>query len=399
MISYQRFSALPKLLKLTKVELEQALVEKENIINTTKALLEESEKKYHALLFNNPAIVTKLDKDLNILYMNDTIARNIQLPKSPYVSNSMYDIGYPKEEIELLHAKVKESLKNKKIIVYESKSEVTNKYFETTISPLFQPDDKDYVVAISKDITFQKNIEIELHAKIKLLEKTSAELEVKNQFLEQFTDIFTHNLRSPIINLNSLYDIYIKSTESEERDFILLKFKDVLETLSKTIKELNHVGTIRRNISVKKTVLDFEAQLKIVTNTLSGQILEKNAQIEYDFQAAPTIEYPKIYLESIFLNLLSNALKYSSNDRAPHILLKSFFGANKKIALTCEDNGMGIDMSKHGHKIFGLYKTFHHHPEANGVGLFITKNQVEAMGGSISVDSQVDRGTKFTIYF
>jgi len=134
-------------------------------------------------------------------------------------------------------------------------------------------------------------------------------------------------------------------------------------------------------------------------NVLSGQILEKIAQIEYDFKDAPVIDYPKIYLESIFLNLLSNALKYSSRDRTPHIILKSFFGADHKIVLTCEDNGIGIDMDKYGHKIFGLYKTFHHHPDANGVGLFITKNQVEALGGSITVESKVGIGTKFTIKF
>ena len=63
------------------------------------------------------------------------------------------------------------------------------------------------------------------------------------------------------------------------------------------------------------------------------------------------------------------------------------------------DNGLGIDLEKNKTKIFGMYKTFHNNKNALGLGLFMTKNQIEAMGGSISVESQVNIGTTFTIKF
>ncbi len=64
--------------------------------------------------------------------------------------------------------------------------------------------------------------------------------------------------------------------------------------------------------------------------------------------------------------------------------------------LSFQDNGQGIDLKRHGDKIFGMYKTFHKHKDSKGIGLFITKNQVEAMNGSIKIESKVNEGT--TIY-
>lgn len=66
--------------------------------------------------------------------------------------------------------------------------------------------------------------------------------------------------------------------------------------------------------------------------------------------------------------------------------------------LNFQDNGLGIDLEKHGEKLFGMYKTFHQHPDSRGVGLFITRNQVESMGGKIEVSSTVNVGTTFSIH-
>lgn len=72
---------------------------------------------------------------------------------------------------------------------------------------------------------------------------------------------------------------------------------------------------------------------------------------------------------------------------------------NGQKILSVMDNGLGIDLSKHKNSLFGMYKTFHKHQNSRGIGLFITKNQIEAMGGSIEVFSEVDKGTTFKIYF
>ena len=68
------------------------------------------------------------------------------------------------------------------------------------------------------------------------------------------------------------------------------------------------------------------------------------------------------------------------------------------VVLSVKDNGLGLDLKTHGSKLFSLYQTFHRNKDSRGVGLFITKNQIEAMGGFIKVESELNVGTTFKIY-
>lgn len=102
------------------------------------------------------------------------------------------------------------------------------------------------------------------------------------------------------------------------------------------------------------------------------------------------------YIDSLFFNLLSNAIKYRDPERDPIITI-SAKRKNKEVEICIEDNGLGIDIELHKDRLFGMYKTFHKHKDSKGIGLYITKNQVEAMNGTIKVESTVGKGTKFLI--
>ena len=129
-----------------------------------------------------------------------------------------------------------------------------------------------------------------------------------------------------------------------------------------------------------------------------GEILNSNAWIVSDFGASPQLSYYKPYLESIILNLLSNALKYRVPGREPEIRFETVM-VNDKPVLKVHDNGLGIDLEKYGDQIFGLRKVFHENKDARGVGLFLTRTQVEAMGGKIKVVSKVGVGSTFIVEF
>ncbi len=130
---------------------------------------------------------------------------------------------------------------------------------------------------------------------------------------------------------------------------------------------------------------------------LKGEILSSGAVITTDFIAFDTIDYNKGYMESIIQNLISNSIKYKQPNRQPEIEIRSRIKDDLSI-IEFKDNGLGIDLGQHGDKIFGLHKTFHRHKDAKGLGLFIVKNQVDAMGGEIQVESKVNQGTTFYIY-
>ncbi|NJM93813.1 MAG: HAMP domain-containing histidine kinase [Cytophagales bacterium] len=177
------------------------------------------------------------------------------------------------------------------------------------------------------------------------------------------------------------------------------KAKSVTQRLSETISNLTEIVRINdesRELTAEHLLL--AEVVEHIVNSLVISVEKSEAQITHDFSACPGLNYPRVYLESILLNLLTNALKYRAMERRPQIHLKSW-KQDKFVVLSCTDNGLGIDLDKHGKKIFGLNQTFHPNPDARGVGLFITKNQIEALGGKIEVTSQVGLGTTFTIYF
>jgi K+-sensing histidine kinase KdpD len=152
---------------------------------------------------------------------------------------------------------------------------------------------------------------------------------------------------------------------------------------------------IKQSKNIDRQELEFNDVFGKVCQMLSTRITELGAEVRTDFQAR-IIHYPNIYLESILLNLLSNALKYHAKERKSVIEIKTYL-QGRKVMLEVSDNGLGINLSKYGHQIFKMRKTFHEHPESRGLGLFLIKNQIESMGGEISVKSEVNTGTTFFV--
>ncbi len=119
-------------------------------------------------------------------------------------------------------------------------------------------------------------------------------------------------------------------------------------------------------------------------------------QIITDFSAVDKMTSIKSYLHSIFYNLISNSIKYRQSGKAPLIKIKSDLN-EETIRISFKDNGVGIDLLKHGEKIFGLYKRFHANTEGKGLGLFMVKTQVETLGGTINVKSAHGDGAEFIL--
>ena len=228
----------------------------------------------------------------------------------------------------------------------------------------------------------------------KLMETTKL-LSRQNKRLHDFAYITTHNMRSPIGNLVSLHGLYELCETPQEKEDMVAKLNDISHELLRNVNELS--DTLKKDHKDDENIF-FSKVFDNVKKQLSNTIAQKEATLSCSFDNQPTIRYPKIYLESILLNLISNALKYSSPKRTVRISVTTKRN-NNKTQLCVSDNGLGIDMEKHGHKIFGLYNTFHKNADAKGIGLFITKTQIESLGGNITVDSIPDQGTTFTVTF
>ncbi|NJW52881.1 sensor histidine kinase [Salinimicrobium oceani] len=220
----------------------------------------------------------------------------------------------------------------------------------------------------------------------------------QNSRLFNFAHIVSHQLRSHSSNLSLIAQLLREARTAEDKLDLLINVNDISENLEEAINELNEVVTRQNNLKKERQLVKFEEALDVVIASTSSLIKRENAEIIAEFDKLNEINYISEYLESILLNLITNAIKYKFKGRKPVIFIQSY-RENGENYLEVSDNGMGIDLDEHGDKMFGMYKTFHRHPEANGIGLFITKNQVEAMGGSISVTSTVNIGTTFKIKF
>jgi len=224
------------------------------------------------------------------------------------------------------------------------------------------------------------------------------ELTVQNQQLNDFANMTSHNLRSPAANITSLVAAIEEESSIDEYKMIFDMLKKVAANLNDSLNQLMEVLHIRKNRTIEKELLNFEELFVKTTDTLQGEILKSGAVITSDFSNADSISYARIYMDSIFHNLISNALKYRDNTRTPEILVRT----EKKhghVYLHVSDNGLGIDLAKNGHKLFGMNQVFHKHPEAKGIGLFMTKAQIETMKGKITVASELGKGTTFTVMF
>lgn len=219
-----------------------------------------------------------------------------------------------------------------------------------------------------------------------------------NNRLINFAHIVSHNLRSHTSNISMLLDL----AQQDDPDLIKNEYyrnvKLVSDNMNETIQQLSEIVEINSKVS---STLSSQNLLKIVKKaikTVDPLVAKNKVKIELEVDGNIHVLAVQAYMESIILNLITNAIKYRSPDR--QALLGITSGTTGDYAfLRFVDNGLGINLERYGSKLFGMYKTFHSHPEARGIGLFISKNQIEAMGGKIEVESEVNVGTTFTTYF
>lgn len=245
-------------------------------------------------------------------------------------------------------------------------------------------------MGVHKDITQLKEKEMELASTIDIVG-------AQNNKLNNFAHIVSHNLRSHAGNLRMLLDLF-KAAPPEERDEMVQHLEAICDGLNITIGHLKELVEIQSEIKIEKKSLNLRRYLKNILNILHNEITKHAVKVDINIPLDATVSYNPAYLESILLNFTTNAIKYSSPERKP-LLTYDFSIVDGKKILSVSDNGLGIDLRRHKNSLFGMYKTFHKHQNSRGIGLFITKNQVEAMGGKIEVTSEVNKGTTFKIYF
>ena len=363
--------------------------------NSVSNKLNKQKAFYEDILNSIPTDIVAFDNDHRYLFVNPGAIGNEEYRKFiigkddfEYAEYRNWDVSLPEKR----RKKFIEVKNNKKEIRWEDNMKDLNGNPVTHLRRLFpvlsENKELQYVIGFGIDITERKLLEETLVKKI---------LDQNKQLID-FCNIVSHNLRGPLINLSVLTQYIEESTDDIERRQMIGMLNPVIENLNQTFNELVESIQIKHDHEVKSEILMLKKHLGYSTIEFEKEIKKSKATVEVDFGSAQQIFFPSKYLDNIFFHLISNALKFKSPDRDPVIKLKTKKQVNS-IILTISDNGSGLDVEKNKDNLFKIGKVFHRNPNAKGIGLFMIKTQIEAMGGSIWMESTPEIGSTFFIEF
>jgi len=248
------------------------------------------------------------------------------------------------------------------------------------------------VIGTHTDVSAQKEKELELMKTMKLYSD-------QNSRLLNFSHIVSHNLNTQAGNIKSILDLIDADVSKQTVTEMLEYLRTVSNDLNETISNLTQIVKTQSNINIAVVPLKLCEYIEKTISTIKGYHKERKVTIINNVPKYLTVNFNPAYMESVLLNFTTNAIKYAHPDRDPVITFDFAIEPEGFKSLKITDNGLGIDLKVYGDLLFGMYKTFHKHEEARGIGLYITRNQIEAMKGTVEVESEVGVGTSFKIIF
>ena len=364
---------------------------KEVALQTSELEAQRLASSYKHILNNQSVYIIKTDKLGYFQYANDyyfkTFGRDAVLNRANAL-NSITDEGQEKARQIAIKA-LKQPNVPHEIILKKAKGDriIGSKWeFRAVTNDIGEVEE---ILCVGYDIT----------SELESLEQAKRYIEVisnQNERLKSFAHIVSHDIRSHSANIISLIEFLKEAQDAEEEEMYMEMLQLSSSKLDQTIKDLNEILSINEEHRKPQKLVNLYDAIEKVRLSLIGSLMKQQVILHNDVDQNIWLDAVPSYVDSILINLISNGVKYSSPVRNSYIKVNTSVEGNK-YTISFEDNGLGIDLGLHGDKVFEMYKTFHGNEDSRGFGLYITRNQVEAMGGRISVDSQVDVGSTFKI--
>ncbi len=367
-----------------------------NVTENRKAelLLKENEEKFKTIIEYSFDAIIIIDEVGIIKYASPSIHRLLGFEAEELLGKNGFDFIYH-EDVASVQQKLAAIVANQEESFADYRSltkEGSLKWLEAKGKNMLGNKHVNGILVSLRDISERK----------KMLEDQTLltnELLRYNKDLQQFSFITSHNLRAPVANLISLLTLYNHNNPADPFNAeVIDKVNESTNKLNDTLNDLINVLVVRDKPNADLEYISFSEVAKQVEKDVASLLDDINGKIRYDFSAAQGLKYNRVHLESIFLNLISNAIKYASPERSLQINIRSEKvpgGINVYFA----DNGIGIDLERYGDRMFGLYQRFNASKEGKGLGLYMIRSQITASGGNISVESEPGKGATFIVNF
>jgi len=325
-----------------------------------------------------------LDNDFCYTYANKKVGEMLGCTPESLIGRNVWEV-FPKAVGSHTHKAFNAAIKKQQYICHQDYYAPLNLWQENHIYP-----SSSGLSVFIRNITEKKMAELER-------EKITADLLRRNNDLEQFTYIISHNLRSPVANIKGLSDL-LNCFDHADPDCIttLDSLALSVRNLDKVIIDLNQILQTGNQVNDKNEQVLLPVLIDEIKSGLQDMINSNNVSIYHDFSWIDELYILKSYIYSIFQNLIVNSIKYRRAEVDPIIHISTVLKKDKVI-ISFKDNCKGIDLDKNGKQLFGLYKRFDNSVEGKGMGLFMVKMQVESLGGTISVESELGKWTEFKI--
>lgn len=354
--------------------------------------IKSNEQRFEALIENSSDGLSVLKEDRTIIYRSHAGQRMLGYANEIMGEKLRPDLVHPEDRDAFIMAFMKcisDPLRVSKIEYRHKMPDDTYKWMECRYYNLLKEPAVNAIVMNYHDITARKVTEQE---RIRIMN----DLMQRTQNLEQFAYIVSHNLRAPVANILGISKVLQEEISNEEKAEIEQFIFIAIKNLDDIVKDLNKILHVRFEITENKEFVHFSELVQGIELGLQQDLDKDNIQIITNFVAVDKTYTLKNHMYSVFHNLITNSVKFRKPDKHQVIRIKSEI-QDDKIKISFKDSGLGIDLKLYGGKIFSLYQRFHPEIEGKGLGLFMVKTQLEAIGGRISVKSEVGVGSEFII--
>lgn len=357
---------------------------------------EELKRQFQSVFNTDPNLIFVKDEQGKYIMVNEAACNFFNMQRVDLIGKTDFELGIPEQEAQrYLEAdrKVIETQEATFFSDFKTTRDNGDELWHQTIKVPFHrgTSNEESVLSIVTDITERKQKELELSETLDIIGE-------QNQRLTNFAHIVSHNLRNHAGNISMLLSLYDPDESEKEKAETIEYLKKASDNLNESIADLNEIVDKQQTTISQKKIVNLKKYVDKTKEILTSEILTNNVKIIESIPENLSFEYNPAYLESVILNMISNAIKYRNPNVEPIVEIKAY-EEEGHIFFEISDNGLGIDLKRHGKKLFGMYKTFHGNENAKGIGLFITKNQIDAMGGRINVESEPGKGTTFKIRF
>lgn len=387
------------------------------VFNLENSIKDKSEEEYHVALRNAyliqvfiffitvPMVFYGAYRSLRLIKVAEQL-RESELARNKLLAdqNIMLEKLVAERTKEILAQNEEISAQNEEISAHNEQLSLQQREIELQRNVLLQQNEELTAANTTiheQNLTIEninKDLKHEVERQTLELRNANAELVEHNSRLKQFSYIVSHNLRAPVARILGLSSILKASQSKQETEEILSHITQAISDLDQVIRDINQILEIENLNTQQLDQVDLKKAVERVLDVLQPELALTNAHVKLNIDGVNTVRFLQPYMESILYNVISNAIKYRNPERRLEVEINAA-EEHDFIRLEVRDNGLGIDLVKYDQDLFKLYKRFHTHVEGKGLGLYLVKTQLTTLGGKLKVESRLNEGTAFILYF